>query len=511
MTAGRATTRTRSRSRGRTGTRAGRAAASAAGQQEVSVRMYTQGLGDCFLISFDRPEGDPYHMVIDCGVFKSTSGAKEKMQDVVRSIDEATKGHINLLVVTHKHWDHLSSFVQAFDEWEDIQIDEIWLSWVENPRDNVGLRLSMNIDSQLSNLRRALAEFPAALSVQADKVRNILDFFEDDPGEDGSGDLGLLGAGAPSTKAEAMQYLREHENANVTYHEPGEDPFTPPDLPGVRIYVLGPPRNEALLGKEDPSTVNSEVYQLAPTLRLADSFAAALLPADSAGSDLRAKASQCFPFDEMYRIDAEKVAAGKTEFAPFFNICYGNSEKDAWRRIDNDWLNVADQLALNLDNVVNNCSLVLAIELQQSKKVLLFVADAQVGNWLSWEDVEFKVKEGEATRTVTGPDLLARTVFYKVGHHGSHNATLREKGLERMASSGDLVAMIPVDHDVVAQKGWEMPFDKTLDRLKEKTEGRVIVAFQGIPDESEVAERRRAAFKRDATAGENFVEYKLRG
>ena len=35
---------------------------------------------------------------------------------------------------------------------------------------------------------------------------------------------------------------------------------------------------------------------------------------------------------------------------------------------------------------------------------------------------------GNPAQTVTANDLLARTVLYKVGHHGSHNATLAEKG-----------------------------------------------------------------------------------
>ena len=61
----------------------------------------------------------------------------------------------------------------------------------------------------------------------------------------------------------------------------------------------------------------------------------------------------------------------------------------------------------------------LAIELVASGKVLLFAADAQTGNWLSWSAVKFK--DGAKL-----DDLLKRTVFYKVGHHASHNATLPE-------------------------------------------------------------------------------------
>ena len=51
----------------------------------------------------------------------------------------------------------------------------------------------------------------------------------------------------------------------------------------------------------------------------------------------------------------------------------------------------AGRLALQLDSDTNNTSLVLAIELIASGRVLLFPGDAQVGNWLSWhEGIEWK-------------------------------------------------------------------------------------------------------------------------
>ena len=54
---------------------------------------------------------------------------------------------------------------------------------------------------------------------------------------------------------------------------------------------------------------------------------------------------------------------------------------------------------------------------------------------------------------MTGPDLLACTIFYKVGHHGSHNATLKAKGLEMMKSLK--TAAIPVDQVVAKKMSWE--------------------------------------------------------
>jgi hypothetical protein len=99
----------------------------------------------------------------------------------------------------------------------------------------------------------------------------------------------------------------------------------------------------------------------------------------------------------------------------------GEGDADqSWRRIDTDWLGVSSDLAIQLDSKTNNSSLVLAFEFVDSGRVLLFAADAQVGNWLSWQKLTWNV-DG---RTVSGPDLLARTVYYKVGHHGSHTRYL---------------------------------------------------------------------------------------
>jgi hypothetical protein len=114
--------------------------------------------------------------------------------------------------------------------------------------------------------------------------------------------------------------------------------------------------------------------------------------------------------------------------------------------------------------------------LMDTGEILLFPGDAQVGSWLSWQDLKWELKDpksGSATE-VKGPDLLARTIFYKVGHHGSHNATLKAKGLELMTSD-DLVAMIPVDHAMAVKKRWGlMPLPALVDRIKEKTHGRVL-------------------------------------
>ena len=78
--------------------------------ENVKVRMYRQGLGDCFLISLPRDGGVPFFILIDCGVILGTADPVKKMTAVVDDIAAATAGHIDLLVATHEHWDHLSGF-----------------------------------------------------------------------------------------------------------------------------------------------------------------------------------------------------------------------------------------------------------------------------------------------------------------------------------------------------------------------------------------------------------------
>src|SRR5258707_7814035 len=81
----------------------------------VKVRMYRQGLGDCFLITLPRKSGAPYFILIDCGVILGTPDPAARMQSVLNDIILSTGRHIDLLLATHEHWDHLSGFLQAKD------------------------------------------------------------------------------------------------------------------------------------------------------------------------------------------------------------------------------------------------------------------------------------------------------------------------------------------------------------------------------------------------------------
>jgi hypothetical protein len=67
-----------------------------------------------------------------------------------------------------------------------------------------------------------------------------------------------------------------------------------------------------------------------------------------------------------------------------------------------------------------------------------------------------------------------------VGHHGSHNATLRALGLEKMESLK--LAFVPVDRKMAVKKRWnQMPLNELMKRLNEITEERVVRIDADIP------------------------------
>jgi hypothetical protein len=237
----------------------------------------------------------------------------------------------------------------------------------------------------------------------------------------------------------------------------------------VHAYVLGPPTDRSQLFKDKPTRKGRETYdEEATALAAAElAFFAAADMAEGRGAD------SMRPFDTKFQITPDQ--AESIDFYREYYFGSGTGE-DAWRQIEHDWMLGAAQFALKLDNDTNNTSLALAFELADGR-VLLFPADAQVGNWESWHaNADGSPRTWDVdSRKVTAADLLKRTVLYKVGHHGSHNATLREKGLELMTDES-LVAMVPVDEYIAHEKkGWrKMPFTPLMSRLKELARGRVL-------------------------------------
>lgn len=426
----------------------------------VRVRMYRQGLGDCFLLAFPGANGEMFYMMIDCGVILGTENPAVLMQGVMNDIATATGGRVNVIAVTHEHWDHVSGFVQAKSVFgPKVVVDNVWLAWTEDSANRLAQQLRSERQHKEQAMRAVARRMHAAGLVSAAGVAELLTFFGD----------GFAAASGQST-SNALNNVRSFSKTQPRFCKPADPPIELKEVPGVRFYVLGPPEDEKLLRRSDPSQAGETYGMRGVALNSETAFlaaAAADAPGDSPYKD-PALQELSLPFDKVHQIPPDEAKQ-----QTFFRERY-YAEGDNYRHIDDDWLENAGQLALQLDSDTNNTSLVLAVELVPSGKVLLFAADAQVGNWLSWDNQTWSVLDTSGNQQqVTAADLLKRTVLYKVGHHGSHNATLREKGLERMLSP-DLVAMIPVNHDMAVKKRWNMPFPPLLDRLKQKTSSRVI-------------------------------------
>jgi hypothetical protein len=397
-------------------TSASKARRAAPSRPRARIRLYRHGLGDCILVFLPKADGGFFKILIDCGVVLGTPDAVTLMRNVMSDILAATDQEVDVLIATHEHWDHVSGFIQAADLFKQLQVGQVWLAWTEDQTDPLAKKLKQAHDQALA----ALAAAPQQLAANGDQagasqVANLIDFF---------GELGAA-AGGNTTKAALDAVRAKADAANVRYFKP--DDAVHLEDPAVSLHILGPPRDEKLINRTLSST---------ETYGFAESFLALNGRADSDDQPVDS------PFAPIYVIpnaDAKKMK--------FFAAKYWNSDKE-----EPDWRGIGDasELALALDNATNNTSLVLAIEFPDGD-VLLFVGDAQVGNWESWAQNA----------------LLSRVILYKVGHHGSHNATLID-GLQRMQNMK--YAFVPVDHDIAVKKRWgNMPLPDLLDHIEEIT------------------------------------------
>ena len=410
-------------------------------RSRVRVRMYRQGLGDAFLLTFDPDGHDPAHVLIDLGTIGSGSGIS--MDEVVADLMHETRGRLCAVVATHEHQDHVSGFPGALKA--GLGAEEAWLAWTENAGDAD----ARGLQRYRGDLIGAAATATVALEKSKQRDHRVLAraAWEVLAFQDTKTSLVQLAAkglsdGLAKRTAAGMDAAMNMAPDAVHFFSPG-DVIERSWAPGIRFFVLGPPRSQSAL-RNLGAHGSPDLYELAAS-------AGVVLPDDR---------QRILPFDARFQVPALPVDLA--------TLCTA----EPWRCIEGVGLASAAELALQLDNLTNNTSLVLAIEVD-GDRVLLFAADAQLGSWLTWGEVAFQVPEDGRRRTVTGRELIERTVFYKVGHHASHNATASRFGLELMNGAG-LTAFVPLDRKVAARKKWPMPARNLDKALQEKTRGRVF-------------------------------------
>ncbi len=484
----------------------------------ITIRMYKHGLGDCFLLAFPSKADakTPVYVLIDCGVLQKTDREGEKLLSVFDDLIKTTGGTIDLLIVTHEHWDHVAGFSYANELLESgkLTFKRVWLSWAENLSDPTAravyddlARKKKAVSNALKlaslagvdgRLRAAAGQNDVSarrLQGQFEAARSTLRFLDEDDTPDPPAASKPKGAEKARPKkfltlGKAMDWVRARVKPG-DFRSPGEC-LPLPGADGVKVYVLGPPKDEAMIKMMDAR--GEQDFELA-----ADRFGLLGMDLDERIAGLAARAgSKAGPDDDPADDEARPRSSREPNRSPFelrFQVPLEEARKQAffrsrygfdddpmadpaggWRRIDDEWLiSGIGQLALQIDSRTNNTSLALTFELPGGR-TLIFPGDAQFGNWKSWDDLKFVDEDQKALPTTTAK-LLERAVFYKVGHHGSHNAT-RYESLKKM-TSGRLVAMIPTDYEFGLKQGkdgWQMPRESLEKMLKEVTKERVIRA-----------------------------------
>ncbi len=501
----------------------------------VKIRMYRHGFGDCFLLRFYKGKTLACKMLIDCGLKHNDSVDAVPITDVIKDIKQLTSikdgakniPHLDILVVTHEHWDHVSAFKPERKYFDDFRIDNVWMAWTENPKDKVAQQINAHLRDNIAalgiatkKLKRSTAASKSSGAFKAtylgDQLLGIRENFNNAL-DAMLGFYGPLGA-TITTKSgidikdnysistetqKAFDHIKTKlaaKKSALRYFDPGTLMDKLDILPGVKIYVLGPPKDKRLNQDAPSKGPAKEVYFGLNNTSMAG-FVKGILKNEGVGVGFD-DGSPFAGVASTTKQDAQK--------APLYRDTYFSSD-ESWRTIEDDWLDMAGSLALQMDNDTNNTSLVLAIELP-GQKTLLFPGDAQVGNWLSWYDYTWKVKEGSKTKEVTIKDLFEQTVFYKAGHHASHNATLKAKGLEMMTNE-DLVVFVPEK-----EKQYNgIPFKPLVSRLNETAKGRVLFsADSNFPPEKALKTKPAGItaaawkeFKNNIEVQTHFIEYTL--
>src|SRR5262249_37686503 len=263
---------------------------------------------------------------------------------------------------------------------------ELWLAWTENPADPQGRQLDKFKRDAMRTLEAAGSRLAAApaLTPYLARMQQGLEAMRGFM-------FGAKGERVREARDNLVKKGQKGRNG-VKYLEPSPAPIVLSGVPDLRVYVLGPPRAPKLRGLTEST---AEMYGMAGS-RVAPLAAALGLSPDPGGEALNGS-----PFDPTLGrslselLDPEKAAWNSDDLLRFFQEHYarltpvefgqaqgGEGDDDqSWRRIDADWLGVSSDVAIQLDSKTNNSSLVLAFEFADNGRVLLFAADAQVGNW----------------------------------------------------------------------------------------------------------------------------------
>lgn len=431
----------------------------------INVRMYRVGTGDFFLLQFRKAKGVHFKLMIDCGCIDATKG---DFDDHVDNLATVTGGEVDLLVVTHEHTDHINGFEKTIELFDQIVFKQVWFAWTEENE-----TFANDFRKEHTEKKRAINAFAKTLA-NLEKDPAFVQLFQQDfyqPALDKArahfitqiNAINRLNSPVDTTSLNKIPTMEDKlrkwkvikEDTEVKFMLPGQVEEKLPGIEGIRIFVMGPPRNNDFMKLEEKKGEGYEKREKQSTLNMAHLDK----PATTGMKYLN------LPFEDIY------ICPGPDNIQKVYQ-----AKDNQWRNIDYDWMYSIGSIALRHESSINNTSLSLAIQFKESERILLFPGDAEHGHWLSWYDekLKWKFKDLQSKqRRVDINYILENTIFYKVSHHLSQNGTLKQNGIDKMPDD-DLVAMVTLDL-ATARSGWRntMPNDLLGAELMRKTRGKV--------------------------------------
>jgi hypothetical protein len=393
---------------------------------KITLRSYQVGFGDCFLLSFGYPDGDARHVLIDFGSTGLPKEFDEKqtethMLEVAEQIKADCGGKLHIVVATHRHKDHISGFSTSGDP-ENLdqtsggiirscQPDMVIQSWTEDPslddasvnsgvqkivdgddikgdpeKHFIGTLLNMQ---RVAELARQESESLGALAPEEDDTVGFTHPLDDQRQKQ----LFFMGDNNLPNKSAVLNLQEMGRDGKGHYVFFGAQVDFSHVLPGVKVRILGPPtlkQHHEIIKQR--SRDDDEFWMLHSIAR---------------------------NYWAMQAMTADQVDAMRERDNDVPNRLFPNAKVfQNYAPSDTRWFIRqvrslrADQmlgLVRILDKAMNNTSVILHFEVGDKK--LLFPGDAQIENW------EYALGKPEIKK------LLRDTTLYKVGHHGSRNAT----------------------------------------------------------------------------------------
>jgi beta-lactamase superfamily II metal-dependent hydrolase len=224
----------------------------------ATVRVYNVRFGDCFLVSLNTSTGEK-HVLIDFGNAPSMVKEKGSKNDVfipvANDIKSRTGGHLDLVILSHEHLDHMEGFLSMRNIFNPMTVDHVWMPAMSAPdyyarfpkcEQEKKARLALAALAQDWKRENRFQELPAGItSLIANNVFDItnaerIDYIRKLPGDKNpahylsrrkiSGSVHKLG------KEVEVQILAPEENASVYYTSADKDFWM-----GVAAHFAGIP------------------------------------------------------------------------------------------------------------------------------------------------------------------------------------------------------------------------------------------------------------------------------